>query len=412
MAMRQLTNEQSEYAIGRLQSYMETRGVNQKELAARAKVDPSTVSRIFSRTLNDSGRPYSPGIEALTKLFQGLGLKLSDILAEPDCVPDKICGYLATPLTGLSAIEQRELSRVVAELRAVAGDASFRHAPFDIYWPGDYTHPITHANLSADKVYLTDRSRASTQDFIILLCAERSYGVGQENEIATQAGVPAVRLIPNEGSFSRMMAGSFLRTVDVTYAGSLETGVRLNQEKILTALREIRGMHFRHRALYRGLTNITFGARLKGLIDDRCGGNYLQVAEELGISLTYLLTLMNEPFEVSNPSARLLMRLGRRLGERVAYLLGESEDVDPIWLESNSSWEEWVSSGSGIDAKLACELRGKWQDEYHLLRREHQPSSASFRSKVKLMKVRDWDQEYQKIAKGSLGTGPIQGRIV
>src|SRR5260221_4002387 len=193
MAMRQLTNEQSEYAIGRLLSLMETRGVNQKELGAQAKVDPSTISRIFSRAPNDSGKPYSPGIEVLTKLFQGLGLKLSDILAEPDCLPDKIFGYLATPLTGLLAVAQREVSRVVAELRALATDSCFPHPPFEIYWPGDYTHPLTHANLPADKVYLTDRSRASTQDFIILLCAERSYGVGQENEIATQAGAPAIR---------------------------------------------------------------------------------------------------------------------------------------------------------------------------------------------------------------------------
>jgi len=300
----------------------------------------------------------------------------------------------------------------VAELRTLASDPCFPHPPFEIYWPGDYTHPLTHANLLADKVYLTDRSRASTQDFVILLCAERSYGVGQENEIATQAGVPAIRLIPDQGGFSRMMSGSFLRAVDVPYSGSLEAGVRLNQEKILSALKEIRGIHFRHRALYRGLTSTTFGSRLKRLIDDRCSGNYPQLADDLGISLTCLLALMNEPVEVSNPSARLLTRLAARLGERISYLLGESEEVDPVWLESNASWHEWIEGRTGIDAKLAFELRDKWRNEYHLLRREHQASSASFRSKVKLMKVADWDKEYQKISGGKIGAGPVQRNLV
>src|SRR6266852_3732892 len=48
-----------------------------------------------------------------------------------------------------------------------------------------------------------------------------SYGVGQENEIATQAGIPAVRLIPQRG-VSRMMLGSFVRAINVRYEGTLE----------------------------------------------------------------------------------------------------------------------------------------------------------------------------------------------
>lgn len=41
-------------------------------------------------------------------------------------------------------------------------------------------------------MYLIDRSRASTFHFLVILCGAPSYGVGQENEIATQAGVPAI----------------------------------------------------------------------------------------------------------------------------------------------------------------------------------------------------------------------------
>jgi len=43
---------------------------------------------------------------------------------------------------------------------------------------------------------------------LVIFCGEPSYGVGQENEIATQAGTPAIRLVPPK--MSRMMEGSFM----------------------------------------------------------------------------------------------------------------------------------------------------------------------------------------------------------
>jgi hypothetical protein len=340
-----------------------------------------------------------------------LSLKLTDILTEAECLPEKISGYLATPLTGLSDDSHRQVANVVQQVRLLAADARFNHPPFDIYWPGDYTHPQHHANLRADQVYVTDRSRASTQDFVILFCAEKSYGIGQENEIATQAGVPAIRLIPSSG-ISRMMLGSFLKAVDVPYGGSLQAGIVLDSEKLLVALQEMRRIHFRHQALYRGLNTTTFGARLKVLIDDRCGTDYRQLADELGISLTYLLTLMNEPFAVSNPSGRLLIRIASRLGERVAYLLGESDEMDPVWTESNAAWQRWIEGSTGIDAGIAFQLRKKWRNDYYLRRREQQLSTASYRSTAKLMKEKDWEDEYKKVSGGrTVGTSGIQGKL-
>jgi transcriptional regulator with XRE-family HTH domain len=257
-----------------------------------------------------------------------------------------------------------------------------------------------------------DRARASTQDFVVLLCAERSYGVGQENEIATQAGVPAIRLIPNKG-MSRMMLGSFLCGIDLAYSGTLATGIHIEQEQLAKALQEVRRIHFRHLALYRGLSAATlgFGDRLKRLIDDRCGVDYRQLADELGIKHTYLLSLMNEPFNISNPSGRLLMRLAHRLGERVAYLLGESEEQDSLWVQSNESWGKWMEEGEDIDGAIAYRLRKKWRSDYLLARRE-QLSTASYRNPTKLMKAEDWEREYRKVSKGRSGPGSGQQRLV
>lgn len=123
-------------------------------------------------------------------------------------------------------------ARVNFALRSIAEEAQFANPDFDIYWPGDYTHPKNHAHISAPHVYVTDRSRASSHDFIILLCGPPSYGVGQENEIATQAGVPAIRLVPLEG-LSRMMLGSFIRTMDITYHGGLQSRITFGIENTL-----------------------------------------------------------------------------------------------------------------------------------------------------------------------------------
>ncbi len=408
--MRRLTTEQIEYALGRLVCLVKFRGMTQTQLETVSGVNQSTISKIFSHSQNDAADNYSPSEEVLTKLFQALGLKLTEILNEPDCLPNKILGYLATPLTALNSTSHKELRRVVDEIRVLAADKRFDPPPFEIYWPGDHTHPLHHANLLADQVYVTDRSRASTHDFIILFCGDPSYGVGQENEIAAQAGVPAIRLIPQKG-VSRMMLGSFVRAIDITYGGTLETGIQLNREKVLSAFQDIRRIHFRHRALYRGLNSVAFGQRLKRLIDDRCG-DYTQLADDLGISLSYLHTLMHEPFAVSNPSARLLGRIAARLGEHVAYLLGESEEIDPIWVESNASWHQWITNTTGIDARIAVELRDKWRNEYHTSLRERELYSASFRNPPKLMQVSDWDMHYQKVAKAQIGQRPIQRKLV
>src|SRR5687767_10747284 len=197
--MKELKQEQTEYAVGRLVQIAKSRDFTQTQLEKLSGVKQSTISKIFS------GDDYTPSADVLTKLFRALGLKLTDILNESDRLPDEILGYLATPLTGLSDAADQELRRVVRAIQNITGESQFDAPRFEIYWPGDHTHPKHNIEISANQVYVTDRSRASTHDFIILLCAAPSYGVGQENEIATQGGVPAIRLLP--AGISRMMTG-------------------------------------------------------------------------------------------------------------------------------------------------------------------------------------------------------------
>jgi transcriptional regulator with XRE-family HTH domain len=403
--MKDLTNDQLEYAVGRFVSLYQSREIKQTELERTSGVTQSTISKIVSRSQESGIEKYTPSAEILQKLFQALGVRLADILHESDAIPDEISGYLATPLTGLSDNEDAGVRKVVRLIQTVSNEEQFASPPFEIYWPGDHTHPKLHADVPAPQVYVTDRSRASTHDFIIIFCGRPSFGVGQENEIATQAGVPAIRLVP-EG-LSRMMVGSFIRAIDIPYIGSLEEGVVLDFEKLRDALKEIRQLYFRNRAFYRGLNGDAFGKRLRKLLDNRCNGNDAQFADDVGISIVYLQKLISEPFAVSNPSAKLLKRMGHRLGERVGYLLGESEESDPVWVQSHIAWRSWIDKTDGLDASLTLRIRDGWRHEYAMLRRD-QVSVASFRKSAPLMRETDWDKRYQELKKTRKGAANAQ----
>jgi hypothetical protein len=140
-------------------------------------------------------------------------------------------------------------------------------------------------------------------------------------------------------------------------------------------------------------------ARSPELVDDRCNGEHHQFAADIGVSLLYLHKMMDEPFIISNPSALLLKRIAHRLGEPVAFLLGEEEQNDPIWVESHASWRSWVNKTLGLDAQVVLRMRDDWRDEYAMERREKQASAASFRRSTRLMRESDWDKRYQKLLK-------------
>jgi transcriptional regulator with XRE-family HTH domain len=391
-----LTHEQIEYALARLTSLIELRGLNQTQLEQLSSVPQPTISKILNRQEAvgiDTRKPSLPSVDVLTKLFRALGLRLTDVLNEPDAVPQEIVGYLATPLTGVvrDPKSDSELSAVVARIKDAVAAPEFSHPMFDVYWPGDHTHPTRNANFTPSQVYRIDRSRASTFDFVILLCCAPSYGVGQENEIATQAGIPAIRFIPHE--ISRMITGSFIKAVDVHYSGALSSRIDFDKAELTEALRSIRLIYFKHRALYKGLNGDGFGPRLRKLVDER-SGDYKQFASELGIDISYFHALMDEPFAVSNPSARLLKRMAVLLHESVAYLIGESEETDAVYVESNLSFKNWIANADGIDARLAFSIREEWRKGYF----EERRLAVKRDYRRTPMTISDWYKRYREVA--------------
>src|ERR1017187_2477435 len=102
--MKELSNEQLEYAVSRFVSIYQSRGIKQTELErmTESEVAQSTISKIVRP---QDGDKYTPSVDVLQRLFKALGLRLEDILHESDHLADEIVGYLATPLTGLSPQE-------------------------------------------------------------------------------------------------------------------------------------------------------------------------------------------------------------------------------------------------------------------------------------------------------------------
>jgi transcriptional regulator with XRE-family HTH domain len=393
--MNPLSKEQRAYAVASLQPAMDSRGFSQQELHHRSGVAQSTISRILSPSAEDR---YQPTDDKLRKLFQALGLDLDKIIGETDAMPQRITGYLASPLTAVvqDKCSEQSLYGLIDEVRGVVCSDVFPDPKFDIYWPGDHTHPQKHKAFTPAQVYLTDRSQASSFDFVILVCTSPSFGVGQENEIITQAGLPAIRLVPS--GISRMMGGSFLDAVDIEYAGRLDTGV---QEKLIAALEEIRIKVFEQRALYRRTTD-DFRIRLSTLIKDRCGNN-LTFSRRLGVSIRYVDALLNEPLGVSNPSAQLLKRMSIILHVSVGFLLGETEETDPVWTESMANWNEWACNSRGLDASVVVALRNEWRDRFREERKlESGPMSTRPGGQIrKAMSIDDWQTRYsERMPKG------------
>ena len=380
-----LRKEEIEYAIGRLDAYMGTRGLNQCDLEELSGVEQSTISKILNRR-------QEPSLENLQKLFEGLGLQFTDVLrAAADHLPKILQGYLATPLTGLTDRQDASVRAVVEDVRRLCGAAEFSNLPINIYWPGEHTHPKNDPRYKASTVYLIDRSRASTFHFLVILCGAASYGVGQENEIATQAGVPAIRLVNSQ--VSRMMLGSFAKSFDIQYTGSLQEGIFFDREEFVKALRSIVKLHYCHSALYSSVNGNDFGPRLKRLVDERAR-DYKAFAEELGVSLDYVHAMMVEPLSISNPSARLLERMSIRLGESVAFLLGEKEQDDAVYRESKENFYAWVREAEeSVDARTAVEIFDQWKTEYFAGRMESSP--ISHRAEVRPMGKADWDEMFR-----------------
>lgn len=386
--MEHYTKEQLEYVLNYVRQVYESRQLKETVLASDSGLSQSTISRLFN------GR-MEPTADVLRKLCVGLGTNFEEVVKTPQRAAPYLLGYLATPLTSLSERQDRELRKVVGMLKDLAGPDLFSNPRIELYWPGDFTHPKTNPEHTPEQVYRKDRAAASTCNFLVILALDPSYGVGQENEIATQAGNPAIRFLPEKTS--RMLRGSLIHARDITINGSLESGIRFDHDEFKHALQWVQQNYFSQFPLYQNMNGHGFGDRLGQLLEKRVS-NRGEFAAKLGVAQQYLDVMTHESFVVSNPSARLLKRLCVLLGVSVGYLLGDSKEADPVWIDSEASWRKWTRT-PGIEAGLANDIREDWEAQYLLKAGQLEPGYASYRNEIFPRREKDWDIEYQKRAK-------------
>ena len=398
--MEEYTRGQLEYVLDYVKQVSQSRHLKQTVLEMDSGVPQPTISRLFAGQLE-------PTPELLRKLCMGLGTNFEEVVHTPERTVPYLLGYVATPLTGLSDAEDRELRRLVLKLKAIAGPDAFPDPRIELHWPGDFTHPKLNPEHTPQQVYRKDRASASTCNFLVMLCLSPSYGVGQENEIATQAGNPAIRFI-NSG-VSRMLGGSLLHSTDILFTGSLKDGIHFEETDFARALTWVQQTYYLQLPVFRDLNGHEFGQRLAQLLDKRVA-NRCDFARKLGVAEQYLDVLVQESFIVSNPSARLLKRLSRLLGVSVGYLLGESKDADPVWIDSHASWRAWIRT-LGVEAGPALEMMDDWEAEYIRKATYQQPGVASHRNDLVARSKQDWDIEYQKLLKRKATANDLQPQL-
>src|SRR5262249_52828426 len=139
--MKELSKESIEFAVARLRKLRDARNLPQKQLEEFTGAAQSTISRILSGS-------QQPTVEQLEGLSRAFGLTLPSILEEIDREKKEIVGYLATPLTAVvvNARAEAQLKTVIQRIKKIASDPEFSNPTFEIYWPGDHTHPNKNAD--------------------------------------------------------------------------------------------------------------------------------------------------------------------------------------------------------------------------------------------------------------------------
>jgi transcriptional regulator with XRE-family HTH domain/nucleoside 2-deoxyribosyltransferase len=132
---------------------------------------------------------------------------------ELEAVPEpKLRAYLATALTDLPDSERQRVYELCGVLKRACAEFGV-----SLYLPFEHTDPLQHADVPPPVVYERDRKQVVTSDFVLVLCASASYGVGQENEIAAEHGIPVVYLVRQGCRVSRMLLGSDTRKLIAEY---------------------------------------------------------------------------------------------------------------------------------------------------------------------------------------------------
>jgi 2'-deoxynucleoside 5'-phosphate N-hydrolase len=121
--------------------------------------------------------------------------------------------YLSGALTGVPNIDElKKFYEAVANLCESLGH--------EVYVPHLHSDPDKHAHISSKAVYSMDRKQVLASELVIAWAGRPSFGVGQEIEIASAAGIDVVLLSEADQPVSRMTRGNPAVVCHVVFSNS------------------------------------------------------------------------------------------------------------------------------------------------------------------------------------------------
>jgi transcriptional regulator with XRE-family HTH domain len=239
-------------------------------------------------------------------------------------MPVPLRAYLACALTQLPEDRREAVYGLCRELQRVCAGHGVA-----LYLPFDHTDPMAHPHVPPPLVYATDRKQVVTSDLVFILCVAASYGVGQENEIATSHGIPVVYLIGSGSTVSRMLVGSDSRKRVIRYSA---------QEDLLQQVSEmLKGTVPALRKMKESLSEpvpLGIGLRIRDL-RLRTKVSLETLADLIGVGPEMLTRVEEHAEEEVGLTVQQLRRAAASLGVDMAYLLlGATVSMDEVMRRS------------------------------------------------------------------------------
>lgn len=236
--------------------------------------------------------------------------------------------YMATALTNL----ERAARMGVIFISDCVANVCKEHG-IDLYEPRKVTDPVHNAQIADHRVYLLDREKVTMSDLVIVLCEYPSFGAGQEIEIAGNATVPLILLVMGDKQPSRMVTGTPVYKLIVTFMDPDDLTQGLHQA--LTKLQP----HLEERRQKMLSTPIPqdLGARIKQLRKE-ARLDQEELAAEISVSEQFIKNLEETGSTITNLSLIQLAGLARVLKVPMYEILGESDPEGNAMPRAQISW--------------------------------------------------------------------------
>jgi transcriptional regulator with XRE-family HTH domain len=292
--------------------------------------------------------------------------------------------YIGTALTNLDGLQRDGIDFVSKRIADIA-----KQDGIYVYQPRRATDPILHEEIEPQIVHMLDRYKVEHADVVFFLLNERSFGVGQEIEIASAAGKPIILIHREEMKISRMVTGTLGHVLDrVSYQSPEELDERL-RDSLRRHMDSIRTSHLLFRTPVAAI-----GERLRTA---RIAKNYHSAdafAREFGLPPRLVEAV--EAGEFENVPFALVLRWCRALGSTVTELLAGDLSVVP---------PEDAHQASNLRLLEDVADKAQWlASDYFALRTDYIREFAA-RGRSRQLEAGEWVERHRALEKRRLQTG-------